>query len=58
MISAEHMIRIHGDRDSLLMALAAHWADQPLQIPAALKPVVQPIRRRPRPLRRAPLGGA
>jgi hypothetical protein len=45
------MLRIHGDRDSLLAALAAHWADQQLQIPAALKPVVQPIRRRPRPLR-------
>jgi hypothetical protein len=45
------MLRIHGDRDSLLAALAAHWADQQLQIPAVLKPVVQPIRRRPRPLR-------
>jgi hypothetical protein len=45
------MLRIHGDRDSLLAALAAHWADQQLQIPASLKPVVQPICRRPRPLR-------
>ena len=44
------MLRIHGDRASLLAALAAHWADQQLQIPTALKPVVQPIRRRPRPL--------
>jgi hypothetical protein len=44
------MLRIHGDRVSLLAALAAHWADQQLQIPTALKPVVQPIRRRPRPL--------
>ena len=45
------MLRIHGDRASLLAALTAHWADQQLQIPAALKPVVQPIRRRPRTLR-------
>jgi hypothetical protein len=45
------MLRIHGDRSSLLAALTAHWADQQLQIQAALKPVVQPIRRRPRPLR-------
>ncbi len=45
------MLRIHGDRVSLLAALAAHWADQQLQIPTALKPAVQPIRRRPRPLR-------
>ena len=35
------MLRIHGDRGSLLAALAAHWADQQLQIPAALKPVVR-----------------
>ena len=26
------MLRIHGDRGSLLAALAAHWADQQLQI--------------------------
>jgi hypothetical protein len=38
------MLRIHGDRDSLLAALTAHWADQQLQIPHVLKPVVQPIR--------------
>ncbi|MFM9086652.1 MAG: hypothetical protein ACKOPT_00615 [Cyanobium sp.] len=50
-LSANAMLRIHGDRVSLLAALAAHWADQQLQIPTALKPVVQPIRRRPRPLR-------
>ena len=31
------MLRIHGDTGSLLAALAAHWADQQLQIPAALK---------------------
>jgi len=45
------MLRIHGDRHSLLAALAAHWADQQLQIPAALKPEVRPIGRWPRPLR-------
>lgn len=45
------MLRIHGNRDSLLAALAAHWADQQLQIPTMLKPVVRPIRRRPRPMR-------
>jgi hypothetical protein len=45
------MLRIHGDRDSLLAALAAHWADQQLQIPPSLRPVVLPILRRPRPLR-------
>jgi hypothetical protein len=45
------MLRIHGDRDSLLAALTAHWADQQLQIPPALRPAVSPIRRRPRPLR-------
>jgi hypothetical protein len=43
------MLRIHGDRNSLLAALAAHWADQQLQIPPPLRPVVPPIRRRPRP---------
>ncbi|MEB3297137.1 MAG: hypothetical protein VKL23_06340 [Cyanobacteriota bacterium] len=40
------MLRIHGDRYSLLVALAAHWADQQLQIPTAPGPVVQPIRHR------------
>ena len=44
------MLRIHGDCVSLLAALATHWADQRLQIPTALKTLVQPIRRRPRPL--------
>jgi hypothetical protein len=42
------MLRIHGDRASLLAALTAHWADQQLQIPPTLPPWVQPIRRRPR----------
>jgi hypothetical protein len=32
------MLRIHGDRSSLLAALTAHWADQQLQIPQALRP--------------------
>jgi hypothetical protein len=45
------MLRIHGDLDSLLAALTAHWADQQLQIPQALRPAVAPIRRRPRPMR-------
>ncbi|QPN58508.1 hypothetical protein H8F24_09705 [Synechococcus sp. CBW1002] len=44
------MLRIQGDRDSLLAALAAHSADQQLQIPLMLKPLVRPIRCRPRPL--------
>jgi hypothetical protein len=44
------MLRIHGDTGSLLAVLAAHWADQQLQIPPTLKPLVRPIRRRPRPL--------
>ena len=43
-ISANVMLRIHGDRDSLLAALAAQWADQQLQIPSMLKPAVRPIR--------------
>jgi hypothetical protein len=29
------MLRIHGDRDSLLAALTALWADQQLRIPEA-----------------------
>ena len=37
------MLRIHGDRDSLLAALAAHWVDQQLQIPIMPKPLVRPI---------------
>ena len=45
------MLRIHGDTGTLLAALAAHWADQQLQIPPALRPVVAPLSRRPRPLR-------
>ena len=41
------MLRIHGDRISLLAALTAHWADQQLQLPQALRPVVVPIPHRP-----------
>lgn len=40
------MLRIHGDRDSLLAALIAHWADQQQQIPPALRPQVKPPSRR------------
>lgn len=43
------MLRIHGDRNSLLAALTAHWAEQQLQIPQPLRPVLGPIRRTPRP---------
>jgi hypothetical protein len=35
------MLRLHGDRDSLLAALIAHWADQQQQIPPALRPRVK-----------------
>ncbi len=43
------MLRIRGDRSSLLAALAAHWADQQLQLPllgpgTALSPAPQPRR--------------
>ena len=39
------MLRIHGERNSLLAALTAHWAEQQLQIPQPLRPVVAPINR-------------
>lgn len=39
--SVPAMLRLHGDRNSLLAALAAHWADQQLQIPQPLRP--QPL---------------
>ena len=50
-LSANAMLRIHGDRNSLLAALAAHWVDQQLQIPPPLKPQMRPIRRLPGRLR-------
>ena len=46
-LSANAMLRIHGDKGSLLAALAAHWVDQQLQLPPPLKPQVRPIRRLP-----------
>jgi hypothetical protein len=45
------MLRIHGNRASLLAALTAQWADQQLQIPEPLRPVPQPASRQPRPRR-------
>jgi hypothetical protein len=45
------MLRIHGDRSSLLAALTTHWVEQQLQIPQALRPAMAPLSRRPRPLR-------
>lgn len=32
------MLRIHGNRDTLLAALIAHWADQQLGLPPSLRP--------------------
>lgn len=32
------MLRLHGTRDSLLVALTAHWADQQLQLPSGINP--------------------
>ena len=43
------MLRIHGDRISLLAALTAQWADQQLQIPQPLRPVVRQITSIPKP---------
>ena len=45
------MLRIHGDRNSLLAALTAHWAEQQLQIHQPLRPVVTPSNRWTRPMR-------
>jgi len=45
------MLRINGDGNSLLAALTAHWAEQQLQIPQPLRPVVAPINRWIRPMR-------
>ncbi len=40
------MLRIHGNRDSLLAALAADWADQQLQIPTPLRPAPRTLQRK------------
>ena len=50
-LSAHAMLRIHGNRDSLLAVLTAHWAEQQLQILTSLRPVVRPIRQQPRGVR-------
>ncbi|MCP9815074.1 hypothetical protein KBY76_00130 [Synechococcus sp. GreenBA-s] len=39
------MVRIHGDRLSLLAALTAHWAEQQLQIPKPLRPAPRTLQR-------------
>jgi hypothetical protein len=40
------MLRIHGDRNTLLAYLMVQWTDQQLQIPQRLRPhVLPPIRR-------------
>ncbi len=43
------MLRIHGDRKTLLAHLIAQWAEQQLQIPQWLRPHLLPLIRRPRP---------
>jgi hypothetical protein len=45
------MLRIHGDRNTLLARLIAEWAEQQLQIPQRLRPHLLPPIRRPRPER-------
>jgi hypothetical protein len=45
------VLRIRGDRHSLLVALTAHWAGQQVQFPQPLRPVVVPINRWTRPMR-------
>ena len=45
------MLRLHGDRNTLLAYLMAQWAEQQLQIPQRLRPHVRPPIRRPRPER-------
>jgi len=44
------MLRIHGNRASLLAALTALWADQQLQITQELRSAVVPLSCPPRPL--------
>jgi hypothetical protein len=50
-VSLSAMLRIHGDHYTLLAALTAHWAEQQLQIPEPLRPVVRPLPRSSRPNR-------
>jgi hypothetical protein len=45
------MLRINGDRNTLLAHLMAQWAEQQLQIPQQLRPRLLPPIRRPRPER-------
>ncbi|MFQ6539174.1 MULTISPECIES: hypothetical protein [Aphanothece] len=39
------MLRLQGNRLSLLAALTAHWADQQLQLPQPWRPSPREIRR-------------
>lgn len=39
------MLRVHGDRRSLLAALIAHWSEQQLQLPAGSRPRPQNVKR-------------
>ena len=41
------MLRIHGDRNTLLAHLLAQWAEQQLQIPQRLRPRLLPPIRQP-----------
>jgi hypothetical protein len=43
------MLRIHGDRNTLLAHLMARWGEQQLQIPQRLSPHLLPAIRRPQP---------
>jgi hypothetical protein len=43
------MLRIHGDRNTLLVCLTAEWAEQQLQILQRLRPPLLPPIRRPWP---------
>jgi hypothetical protein len=45
------MLRIQGDRNTLLDLLVAQWAEQQLQIPQPLRPQLRPLNQRPRPVR-------
>jgi hypothetical protein len=45
------MLRVHGDRNTLLAHLMAQWAEQQLQITQRLRPHLLPPIRRPQPER-------